>query len=115
DHEHSAPGSRGVWGYSIEFHPASGRSEREEETAGRSILRPISDLFDDAEFEKSSPICQWHFRTVLESKRCASSGRRRLLPLVAFVMPFAPSVGLSSHWKVFSPYHTLFWLADHKR
>src|SRR5213075_509331 len=46
------------------------------------------------------------FARSLESKRCASSGRRRLLPLAAFVMPFAPSIGLSGHWKVFSPYHT---------
>src|SRR5439155_8558472 len=43
--------------------PASGRSERAEEAAGRSVLRPIQICFGDAEFEKCSPICQRHFRT----------------------------------------------------
>jgi hypothetical protein len=27
----------------------------------------------------------------------------------SFVMPFPPSTGPSSHWRVFSLYHTLFW------
>ena len=32
------------------------------EAGGRSVLRPISDLFGDAESENCSPICQRHFR-----------------------------------------------------